>query len=72
MELEVLVAAFHNECSKRGLGVDVSSQSLHVGFGRIESKAGSCKPNSNPKTITIDSLMWRALAVSTKRNAGVP
>jgi len=66
MELEVLVAAFHNECSKRGLGVDVSPQSLQVGFGRIESKAGSCKPNSYPKTITVDSLMWRALSVQQK------
>ncbi len=65
-ELEVLVAAFHNECSKRGLGVDVSPNSLQVGFGRIKSKAGSCKPNSYPKTITIDSVMWRALSAQQK------
>lgn len=65
-ELETLVAAFHNECSKRGLSVDLSSKALQVGFGRIESRAGSCKPNSYPKTITIDSLMWQALSAQQK------
>lgn len=65
-ELDVLVAGFHHECSKRGLSVDVSPKSLLIGFGRIVSKAGSCKPNSNPKTITIDSLLWKALSSQQK------
>jgi hypothetical protein len=65
-ELEVLIGSFHKECSKRGLSIDVSSKSLQVGFGSIESKAGSCNPNSNPKTITIDSLTWRALSNQQK------
>jgi Putative phage metallopeptidase len=66
IELEVLVNAFHKECSKTGLSIDSSSNALLIGFGRIDSRAGSCKPNSNPKTITIDSLMWRALSPQQK------
>lgn len=65
-ELEILVNSFADECSKRGLKVDVSSKSLLVGFGRVESKAGSCKPNSYPKIITIDSTVWRFLSPQVK------
>lgn len=65
-ELETLVTSFVNECSKRGLNVEVSPKSLLVGFGRIESKAGRCKPNSYPKVITFDSVTWRTLSPQLK------
>jgi len=65
-ELKILVNSFLNECSKRGIKVDASNKSLFVGFGRIESKAGSCKPNSYPKVITIDSMTWRTLSPQLK------
>lgn len=57
-----LIDSFASECSKRGIKVDVSPASLEVSFGRITSKAGSCKPNSHPKKITIDSMLWKALS----------
>lgn len=66
VELRAIVTSFVNEASKRGLKIDTSRNSLQVGFGKVESKAGSCKPNSSPKILTIDSTMWRHLSIPQK------
>jgi hypothetical protein len=65
-ELESIVNSFYKEWSVRSAGSDISPESLLIGFGNIDGKAGRCTPNSYPKVITIDSLLWRVLTHQQK------
>src|SRR5688572_9416987 len=61
-ELNILIRSFAAECLKRGLKVDINPASLHINFGRMDTKSASCRPYSQPKIITIDSTIWKALS----------
>lgn len=66
VELMALVKSFASECLRRGVTVDISQESLQVGFGSITNKSGSCKPYSHPKIVTIDSMIWKALSIPVR------
>lgn len=65
-ELQVFVNAFYKESLIRSTGVQIPPGSLLVCFGKTAPKAGSCKPNSFPKVITIDSTFWKFLSYQEK------
>jgi hypothetical protein len=58
--LDSLVNAFHNEAAKRGLNLERDRSALKIEFGRLAGRnSGSCRPDSYPKIITLDSITWK-------------
>lgn len=65
-ELDSIVHSFSRECAMHGVSPDFSREGLQVGFGSVEARAGSCKPNAYPKIVNIDSTTWKHLPPSFK------
>lgn len=57
--LDSLINNFNSEALKRGIVVNTTEQHLIVKFGDLGKRSGSCKPNTRPKIITIDSMLWK-------------
>lgn len=58
--LRPMADSFLREASSRGVELSIDAEDLIFQFGSLEGKrGGSCKPNTTPKTIIIDSLKWK-------------
>jgi hypothetical protein len=65
-ELSLILNNFVNEASNRGMKLNVR-EGVRIQFGRIEgTRAASCRPNSFPKIITIDSMTWKHINAAQK------
>ncbi len=65
--LDSLVNVFHNEAAKRGLSLQ--RDKFKIEFGRLAGRnSGSCKPDSYPKIITLDSLTWKHINSQQKES----
>jgi len=61
-ELQILLKNFVDECSNRGIVFGDLASTISLRFGNLQAHGGSCRPNSHPKVITIDSVAWRILS----------
>src|SRR5690349_333794 len=58
--LDSLTLNFFAEASGGGIDVSTWAKSVQVQFGTLERKhAGSCRPKSYPKVVTIDHFYWK-------------
>lgn len=65
-ELSMIFNNFVNEGARRGIKLN-PNEDLRIRFGKIEGKkSASCKPNSHPKIITIDSMAWKYINPAQK------
>ena len=65
--LDSLTDNFIKEASARGVDVSNWSSSVEVLFGSLpKDKAGSCKPNSYPKVVTIDHYYWKIATMAAR------
>lgn len=65
-ELQILLKNFVDECSKQGIVFADLASTISLRFGNLQAHGGSCRPNSRPKIITIDSVAWRILSSRAK------
>lgn len=60
--LRPIVESFLREASARDIDLSGDLKDLIIRFGKIEGrKGGSCKPDTSPRIITIDSLKWKLI-----------
>lgn len=49
-----------HEAFLRGVPLEFRAEEVDIQFGKLDGKwGGSCKPNGQTPTITIDSVKWK-------------